>query len=308
MKTGTTLLAEAPAFAAQAKPWTMSWARVADFVELTKPRIAVLVLFTVAAGALLASSGPLDFGKLLHTLLGTFLVAAGASALNQWLERSSDALMRRTENRPLPAGRLQSGEVFVFGLCLGLTGLVYLAVAVRQPLTVVVAAITFVSYVFLYTPLKKVTTLNTLIGAVPGALPPVIGWTAMTGTLALESWTLFLILFVWQVPHFLAIAWIFRDDYARAGLRMLPAIDASGSITSRQMLLYCLTLIPISLLPVFYHQAGTLYGVGALFLGLIFLRAVLGFCREKSTRRARKVLHASLLYLPVLLAILLLTR
>jgi heme o synthase len=241
-------------------------------------------------------------------LLGTFLVAGGASALNQWLERSSDALMRRTENRPLPAGRLLSGEVFLFGMGLGLSGLVYLAVTVRQPLAVLVAAFTFVSYVFLYTPLKKKTTLNTLIGAVPGALPPVIGWTALTGSLPREGWTLFLILFFWQVPHFLAIAWIYRADYARAGLRMLPGIDSQGAMTSRQMLLYCLTLIPISLLPVYFKQAGMAYAAGALLLGMIFLGAILGFCREKSTPRARRVLHASLVYLPVLLAILLLTR
>ena len=175
-----------------------------------------------------------------------------------------------------------------------------------KDLTVLVAAVTFVSYVFLYTPLKKKTTLNTLIGAVPGALPPVIGWTAMTGTLGAEGLTLFLILFVWQVPHFLAIAWIYRDDYARAGLWMLPVIDTKGAMTSRQMLLYCLTLVPVSLLPVLWRQAGPLYAVGALGLGLLFLRAVLGFCSEKSIPQARKVLHASLIYLPVLLALLLL--
>jgi protoheme IX farnesyltransferase len=179
-------------------------------------------------------------------------------------------------------------------------------VAVRQPLTVVLAAVTFVSYVFLYTPLKKKTTLNTLVGAVPGALPPVIGWTAMTGALDREAWALFLILFFWQVPHFLAIAWIYREDYVRAGLRMLPVIDGHGAATSRQMLLYCLTLIPVSLLPVLGHQAGPVYAGGAVGLGLVFLAAVFGFCREKSIRQARKVLRASLLYLPVVLAILLL--
>jgi heme o synthase len=291
---------------AEAMPVLRAGAKVADFVELTKPRIALLVLFTVAVGALLAPSGPLQLGLLLHTLVGTALVAAGASALNQLFERHSDALMRRTENRPLPTGRLLPGEVFLFGMGLGLGGLSYLALAVRQPLTVLVAAFTFVSYVFLYTPLKRKTTLNTLVGAVPGALPPVIGWTAMTGTLAAQGWTLFLILFLWQVPHFLAIAWIYRDDYARAGLRMLPVLDSHGSVTKRQMLLYCLTLIPVSLLPVLNHQAGRFYAVGALGLGLIFLHSVLGFCGEPSTRQARKVLRASLFYLPTLLALLLL--
>jgi protoheme IX farnesyltransferase len=305
MKTGTSLLAEVPALR-DAKPWTLSFARVADFVELTKPRIAGLVLFTVAAGALLAPTGSLRIGVLFHALFGAGLVAAGASALNQLLERHSDALMRRTENRPLPSGRLLPGEVFCFGMALGLGGLLYLAVTVRQPLTVLIAALTFVSYVFLYTPLKKKTTLNTLIGAVPGALPPVIGWTALTGTLGADGLTLFLILFVWQVPHFLAIAWIYRDDYARAGLWMLPVIDNQGAVTSRQMLLYCLTLLPVSMLPVLWRQAGLFYAVGALGLGLLFLRAVLGFCTDRSIGQARKVLHASLIYLPVLLVILLL--
>jgi protoheme IX farnesyltransferase len=244
----------------------------------------------------------------LHTLVGTGLVAAGASALNQWLERHSDALMRRTENRPLPAGRLLPAEVICFGMTLGIGGLVYLAVVVRQPLTVLVAGFTFLSYVFLYTPLKRKTTLNTLVGAVPGALPPVIGWTAMTGALTGEALTLFLIVFLWQVPHFLAIAWIYRDDYARAGLQMLPALDERGAVTGRQMLLYSLTLVPVSLFPVLGGQAGVVYAAGAVGLGLVFVRAVLGFCGSASIRQARKVLHASLVYLPVLLALLLLAR
>lgn len=306
MKAGTSLVAQAPALRDDARPWTINVARLADFVELTKPRIAGLVLFTVAAGALLAPTGSLRIGVLCHALFGTGLIAAGASALNQWLERHSDALMRRTENRPLPSGRLLPGEVFCFGMALGVGGLLYLAVTVRQPLTVMVAAVTFVSYVFLYTPLKRKTTLNTLIGAVPGALPPVIGWTAMTGTLGAGGLTLFLILFIWQVPHFLAIAWIYRDDYARAGLWMLPVIDVQGSATSRQMLLYCVTLIPVSLLPVLSRQAGMVYALGALGLGFVFLRAVVGFCGDRSVGQARKVLHASLMYLPVLLALLLL--
>jgi protoheme IX farnesyltransferase len=306
VKSVTSALAEPPLLRPEAKAWTMTWPRLGDFLELTKPRIAVLVLFTVAAGALLAQTGALELGRLLHTLVGTGLVAAGASALNQWLERHSDALMRRTENRPLPAGRLLPGEVFCFGMSLSLGGLVYLAVAVGRPLTVLVAGLTFVTYVFLYTPLKKKTTLNTLIGAVPGALPPVIGWTAMMGTLGSEVLSLFLILFLWQVPHFLAIAWIYRDDYARAGLRMLPVIDSQGVVTGRQMLLYGLTLIPVSLVPVLSRQAGVFYAAGAVGLGLLFLRAILGFCREKSVQQARRVLHTSLVYLPVLLATLLL--
>jgi protoheme IX farnesyltransferase len=279
-----------------------------DFLELTKPRIAVMVLFTVAAGALLATRGPFDLMQLVHALIGTALVASGASALNQWLERGSDALMRRTENRPLPAGRLNSAEVLVFGFTLSAGGLVYMAVLMAHPLAMALTALTLLSYVFVYTPLKRKTTLNTLIGAVPGALPPVIGWTALTGTLDSLAVVLFLIVFLWQVPHFLAIAWMYREDYARAGLKMLPAIDTDGAATSRQMLLYSFALIPVSLLPVWLHDAGAMYGFGALGLGVFFLRAVWGFALEPSQAKARKVLHASLVYLPSVLALLLVER
>jgi protoheme IX farnesyltransferase len=276
-----------------------------DFVELTKPRIGVMVLFTVAAGALLAQRAPLDLVQLMHALIGTALVAAGASALNQWLERGSDALMRRTENRPLPAGRLSPAEALVFGCVLSGAGLLYMAVLMAHPLAAAVTAVTLLSYVFIYTPLKRKTTLNTLIGAVPGALPPVIGWTALTGTLDAPAVVLFLIVFIWQVPHFLAIAWMYREDYARAGLKMLPGIDSEGSATSRQMLLYSFALIPVSLLPVWLHQAGAMYGFGALGLGIFFLRACWGFALEPSQAKARKVLYASLVYLPSVLALLL---
>jgi protoheme IX farnesyltransferase len=290
--------------AAPALPLTRS--RWADYVELTKPRIALLVLFTVATGAILATRAGTDLLVLLHTVLGTGLVAAGASALNQLLERHSDALMRRTENRPVPSGRLQPLEVLLFGMLLGIGGLAYLGLAVRQPLTVLVAGFTFVSYVFLYTPLKRKTTLNTLVGAVPGALPPVIGWTAARGSLDPEVAGLFFIMFLWQVPHFLAIAWMYREDYARAGLQMLPVVDPDGGMTGRQMVSYCLALIPVSLVPVLFLQAGVVYAVGAVFLGLGFLRAAFGFWRQTSTSNARRVLHASLVYLPLLLALLLL--
>jgi protoheme IX farnesyltransferase len=279
--------------------------RFADYVELTKPRVAVLVLFTVAAGAWLAGRSELDPLLVLHTVCATALVAAGASALNQLIERHSDARMRRTENRPLPSGRLQPLEVLLFGLGLGAVGLAYLGLATRQPLAVLVAATTFVLYAFVYTPLKRVSTLNTLVGAVPGALPPVIGWTAVRGTLAPEAGLLFAILFLWQVPHFLAIAWIYRDEYARAGLCMLPVVDPAGKITGRQMVLYCLALVLVSLLPVLAGYAGPVYFAGAALLGLVFLRATLGFLADVSNARARRVLRASLLYLPLLLALLL---
>jgi heme o synthase len=279
--------------------------RLADYVELTKPRVAVLVLFTVAAGAWLAGRTELDPLLVLHTVTATALVAAGASALNQLLERQTDSRMRRTENRPLPSGRLQPFEVLVFGLALGAAGLAYLGVATRQPLAVLVAGVTFVLYAFVYTPLKRVTTLNTLVGAVPGALPPVIGWTAVRGTLAPEAGLLFALLFLWQVPHFLAIAWIYREEYGRAGLRMLPVLDRTGKLTGRHMVHYCVALVLVSLVPVVAGQAGPVYLIGALLLGAMFLWSALGFLFEVSNARARRVLRASLLYLPLLLALLL---
>jgi protoheme IX farnesyltransferase len=279
--------------------------RAADYLELTKPRVALLVLFTVAAGGLLASRGTPDVAVLVHTLLGTALVAAGASALNQLLERHSDALMRRTENRPLPAARLQPAEVAFFGVALGLAGITYLVVALPHPLAALVAAFTYLSYVFLYTPLKRRTPLNTLVGAVPGALPPVIGWTAVRGSVGPESAALFLILFLWQVPHFLAIAWIYRDDYARAGLRMLPVTDRHGVRTGRQMVSYCLVLVPASLLPAVVGLAGPIYWAGAVLLGAWFLSRAIGFVRRGSVEQARRVLRASLIYLPALLALML---
>ena len=258
MKAATTLCAEAP-------PVTRT--RLADYMQLAKPRISIMALLTVAAGALLAAGSlPPDWTILFHTLLGSAMVAVGASTLNQFCERESDALMRRTENRPLPAGRLQPGEVFALGTALGIGGVAYLAVALPRPLAAVLAAVTFLSYVCVYTPLKRTTSLNTLIGAVPGALPPVIGWAAVRGSLGMEIAAVFVIMFLWQVPHFLAIAWIYREDYARAGLCMLPVIDRDGGMSSRQMLGYCLALIPASLAPLVLGRAGPLYLIGAAIL------------------------------------------
>jgi heme o synthase len=280
--------------------------RVGDYVALTKPRIAVLVLFTVAAGALFAGGRATDPVVVFHAVLGTALVAGGASALNQWIERDSDARMRRTASRPLPSGRLQPAEVLVFGSGLAVTGLIYLCLTLSSPCAAVVAAVTFVSYVGIYTPLKARTPLNTLIGAVPGALPPVIGWAAVRGSVDQDAIALFLILFLWQVPHFLAIAWIYRDEYARAGLCMLPTTDPEGCKTSRHMVTWCLTLILASLGPVFLGVAGPLYFAGAVALGLGFLIPALAFRRARTLVSARRVLRASLVYLPGLFALLLL--
>jgi heme o synthase len=289
---------------ATALPLTRS--RAADYLELTKPRVAVLVLFMVAAGGWLAGLNDGDGMLLLHTVCATALVAGGASALNQLLERHSDALMQRTENRPLPAGRLYPAEALVFGLTLGALGLTYMAVAVRQPLAVLITALTFVSYVWLYTPLKRITPLNTIIGAVPGALPPVIGWTALRGTLGLEAAVMFAILFLWQLPHFAAIAWIYRADYARAGLQMVSVADATGTSTGRTMVGFCVALVLASFAPIAFVHAGILYFLGAMLLGGFFLATTLAFMRDTSVLQARRVLRASLLYLPLLMALLLL--
>ena len=304
MKTAVTAYPEAPPLAPPAG-WANLLARAADYVELTKPRVAVLVLFTVGSGVLLAGGLGVSLLVLVNTVLGTALVAGGASALNQLLERHSDRLMKRTRNRPLPAGRLRPRQVLAFGLLLGAGGVAYLALALRQPWAALIAAFTFASYVFVYTPLKRRTTLNTLVGAVPGALPPVIGWAAVRGPLDLNAAALFLIVFLWQVPHFLAIAWIYRDDYGRAGLRMLPVSDSRGGLTSCCMVTYCLTLIAVSLLPAALGAAGPLYLAGALALGLGFLASTVAFMVTAAQRQARWVLRASLVYLPVLLALLL---
>jgi protoheme IX farnesyltransferase len=300
------LAADSPPLTAETRPAPRS--RFVGYAELTKPRIALMVMFTVVIGAVLAAGGRVDPLLLLHTVLGTALVAAGASALNMYLERRADARMRRTENRPLPAGRLRPQEALLFGTALGLVGTAYLALMLPHIGAALVAAVTFVTYVFVYTPLKRVTPLNTLVGAVPGALPPLIGWTAVRGSLDVEAAGLFLIVFFWQVPHFLAIAWIYRDDYARGGFRMLPIGDRDGSLTGRNMVLYCLALIPASLLPPLGGHVGLVYVAGALLFGLGFFACTLGFLRAPSAASARRVLRGSLLYLPAVLALLLIDR
>lgn len=283
----------------------LSRARVLDYLALTKPRIAVLVLFTVGAGVLLAAGRGVDGLLLLNTVIGAALVASGASALNQWLERGSDGRMHRTANRPLPAGRLQPGEVFVFGTALTGVGLLYLLVTAHV-LAALVAAFTFVTYVGVYTPLKRRSTLNTLVGAVPGALPPVIGWTAVRGTIDPEAVVLFLLVFLWQVPHFLAIAWMYRADYARAGLRMLPVEDPHGVRTAQQMVSYCVALLPVSLAPGLLEWGGPVYMAGATLLGVAFVASTVVFAVRRSLGSARRVLQMSLIYLPAVLGLLLL--
>ena len=273
--------------------------RTADFVTLTKPRLNFLVLITTLGGMYIAAPEGVPLARLLHALIGTALVAGGASALNQAWEHETDRMMRRTRLRPIPDGRLRAADGTWFGTLLSAAGLIELTWKVN-PLAAAVAAATLVSYVFVYTPLKRRSPLSTLVGAVPGALPPVIGWAAATGTISLPAVVLFGIVFLWQMPHFLAIAWLYRDDYRHAGIPLLPVLEPDGRRTGQQALLYAAALWPVSLLPAAVHIAGApSSGVAALLgLGLIALAA--RFARERTTATARKLFLYSIIYLPLL--------
>lgn len=278
-----------------------------DYLILTKVRITALVLVTTAAGFLLASGPRPDMALLAWTLLGTGLAASGAAALNQVVEREADARMRRTAGRPIPAGRMTAARGSWVGIGLAAAGVGVLAARVNL-LTAVIGLATVLLYVGVYTPLKRMTPLNTIVGAIPGALPPVMGWTAVTGEAGLPAWVLFGILFLWQLPHFLAIAWIFRDDYRLGGFPMLPVLDPDGLATGRQVALYCAALVPVSLIPTFLGLAGPVYFFGALVLGLAFLAAGLAMAVRRQGKEARRVLLASVTYLPLLLALLVADR
>lgn len=288
-------------------------AAAADLLALTKPRIVALVAVTVAAGFFLAlpaagAAAPTSATVLLaNTLLGTALVAAGTNALNQLLERDVDALMERTRGRPLPSGRLTAAAAGAFAWAAGAMGILYLALQVNLA-TAALAAATLGSYAFVYTPLKRRTSLATLVGAVPGALPIVGGWTAAGGRLGAEAWALFAILFLWQLPHFLALAWLCRDDYRRAGLRMLSVADDGGQETFRYAALYALALIPVSLAPVPLGLAGPLYFAGALLLSGWFTWAAAAAALRTSRQAANRLFGVSLVYLPALLSLMVLSR
>jgi protoheme IX farnesyltransferase len=281
--------------------------RWVDFYELTKPRMNFLVLVTTLVGFYMASPAKLDWRLLIPTLLGTALTAAAASALNQIVERDYDAMMPRTRNRPLAAARLGVGEAMVFGLLLGVAGVSTLALAVNV-LTALLGAFTLLSYVFVYTPLKRVTTLNTVLGAIPGAIPPVMGFTAVHHALSPGAITVFAILFFWQMPHFLAIAILYRKDYALAGFKMLPVVDEDLSATGRQIVLYAVALIPVSLMPTYVGIAGPAYFGVALMLGLAFLSFAASCAISKTRADARKLFFASIIYLPALLGVMMLDR
>jgi protoheme IX farnesyltransferase len=286
---------------------TRQHTRSADFVTLTKPRLNFLVLITTLGGMYLAAPDGVALPILLHALVGTALVAGGAAALNQVWERETDGLMRRTRLRPIPAQRLRAADGTWFGTLLSAAGLIELTWKVN-PLAAAVAAATLVSYVFVYTPLKRRTSLSTLDGAIPGALPPVIGWAAATRTISLPAVVLFGIVFLWQMPHFLAIAWMYRDDYERAGIPLLPVLEPDGRRTGQQALLYAAVLWPVSLLPTVVGIADAPYAVVATILGFGLIALAALFARERTKQTARNLFLYSILYLPLLWAALVVDR
>jgi protoheme IX farnesyltransferase len=282
-----------------------AWVGVAS--DLIKARLTFLVLLTTLVGFYLGSEGRVSLSGMIHLLLGTGLLASGAAALNQWLERDYDARMRRTEDRPLPARRLHPETVVWLGIVVSAAGLLYLMWGVNL-LSGALGAVTLLTYLFVYTPLKRITWLNTIVGAVPGALPPLIGWTAARGNLEGPGWTLFLILALWQIPHFFAIAWMYREDYRRAGFAMLPVMDPTGRRTSGQAVVFSWLLLGAGVLPWYFGLTGYLYLAGALALGLYFAGRAHLFSRERTEQRARGLFYASILYLPMLLGLMLVDK
>ncbi len=280
-------------------------ARLVDFYEVTKPRMNFLVVITTMVGFYMAAQ-VYEWGLLIATLLGTAATAASASVFNQLLERDYDTLMPRTRNRPLPAGRLAPGEVAVWGLFLGAFGVLTLAIFVNL-LTATLGLLTLLLYVFIYTPMKRTTSLCTIVGAIPGAIPPMMGWTAYYNTISLEAWILFAILFIWQMPHFLAIAVLYKDDYTKGGFKMLPCVDDDRlSMTTRQILVYLLAMLPVSLAPAWFGMTGMTYMVAALILGLIYFAYGVRVAQTRARADARKLFFFSILYLPLLFTVMML--
>jgi protoheme IX farnesyltransferase len=281
------------------------------YIALTKPRITWLILMSTGVGYFFghqhAWSGWPDVWLLLNTVLGTGLIASGTAALNQWYEREADQLMRRTAGRPIPSGKLAANDALRFGIALAAIGFTELYILVN-PLTGLLGALTLSAYLFVYTPLKQRSHLSTVIGALPGAMPPLMGYAASYGALNSEAWTLFAILFIWQFPHFLAIAWMYREDYARAGIRMLPVVEPDGMSTARQIVLYASTLIPISLFPVLLGMSGKIYLIGSLLLGIWFLYTGVRVAFDRTNARARSVLLASVIYLPMIYGLMVFDR
>jgi protoheme IX farnesyltransferase len=277
--------------------------RPALYLALTKPDVSFLVVMTTVAGFALGARGPLDWLRMAHTVFGTTLIAAGTSALNHYFERDSDALMRRTASRPLPSGQLNPREAFWFAVTLIVFGTAYLALA-TNPLATMLGIATSVLYLCAYTPLKRRTTLATCVGAFPGAVPPLIGWAAARGSLSIEAWFLYALLFLWQFPHFDAIAWVYREDYKRAGIQMISVDDPKGKRTFREILMTAALLVPVSLLPAVTGLAGAHYFFGALVLGIMLVEVCLWAAASKSNFRAKWLMHATVLHLPLLLGLL----
>jgi protoheme IX farnesyltransferase len=270
------------------------------YLELTKPRITWLILVSTGVGFYFGAPDTWNWLILLHTLTGTALMASGTAALNQWYESEADARMRRTEHRPIPSGRVSSERAMWFGIALSIAGFLELWLGANL-LTAGLGLFTLITYLFVYTPLKQRSWHSTTVGAVPGAMPPLIGFAAAAGTLSPDAWALYAILFLWQFPHFYAIAWMYREDYARAGIRMLPVVEPGGESTARQILIYSTLLIPVSLIPRWLEMAGNLYFAAALVLGLVLLGTGIKVALERTNVRARGVLLASVVYLPLLL-------
>ena len=287
-----------------------------EYIELTKPRITWLILMSTGIGYFFGLPGSASWWgflksipllSLLHTVLGTGLIASGTAALNQWYEREADRHMRRTAARPLPSGKLSAGRALAFGIGLSIAGFAELWLGVNL-LAAAIGAFTLGSYLFIYTPMKQRTWWSTTVGAIPGAMPPMIGYAAAAGAITRESWVLFAILFLWQFPHFYSIAWMYKEDYARAGIQMLPVVEPDCRSTARQIVLYGIALIPVSLVPSMLGMSGRIYLVGALLLGLWFLYSGVQVAVERSMVRARNVLVTSVLYLPLIYGLMLLDR
>ena len=281
--------------------------RFRDYFILTKPELTFLSVVTALTGYYLGAAGSIQAIVLLHTLVGTALVGGGAGTLNQYVEREYDGMMKRTENRPIPSGRIHPYEALIFGIVLSLIGIGELTFC-ANPLTGFLASVTLVSYLFLYTPLKRITPLSTVVGAFPGALPPVMGWTAARNEVSAEAIILFSLLFVWQIPHFLSLAWMYRKDYSRAGYRLLTVVEPEGNMAARQILAYTALLIPLNVIPWTIGMFGPIYLILALLLSLAFLAVSIRLLRDRSNAAARHVFAGSLIYLPLLMAIMVVDR
>jgi heme o synthase len=282
--------------------WRM---RLAAFVELTKPRIAFMLVLTAAAGFYAGTPGSFNYALFANAMIGIAILAFGVATLNQYVERGTDALMDRTKNRPLPTYRLQPSEALIFGIVQCAVAELYLYFLVN-PLTAALGIVVIVGYVLLYTPLKTRTSASTAIGAIPGAMPPLMGWTAASNEVTLGGWALFVMLFLWQFPHFLAIAWMYREEYAKAKILMLPVVEPAGRITARQIVLFAIMLAPASLAPFFLGFAGVIYLVGASVLGIWFLVESIRTARAKNVKQARRLLMVSVIYLPLVFGLLVL--